>query len=109
LSGSLIGHFRDIKIQLADIVQGSVVFSIITITSGLIFLRGQQKQPESQTFHSIVALSVKFLLELVFALLWFVVTKKDSIASVIIFFVLYLSFTLAFIWFLLKTLKIKGL
>ena len=87
----------------------SIVFSIITVITLVIFLRGQTKEPDSQTLYSLVTVSLKFLLELVLALVWFIVAKKTSLPSVLIFFVLYLTFTLFSIWIILKTLKAKSL
>jgi Ca2+/Na+ antiporter len=93
----------------SDIAIPSSVFSVITLITLVIFLRGQTKEPESQTLHSLVAISLKFLLELVLVLIWFIVAKKTSLPSVLIFFVLYLTFTLFSIWVILRTLKGKSL
>jgi len=93
----------------SDIAIPSSVFSLITLITLIIFLRGQKKEPESQTLHSLVAISLKFLLELVLVLIWFIVAKKTSLPSVLIFFVIYLTLTLFSIWVILKTLKNKSL
>jgi hypothetical protein len=100
-----------VKLNLcfSDAVVLSTVFSIIAFITILIFLKGQTKEPDSQTLYSFVALSVKFLLEIVFALLWFIVAKKTSLPSVLIFFVLYLALTLFSIWVIVKILKNKAL
>ena len=87
----------------------ALAFSITAIISLAIFYRGQMKEPDSQTLHTLVALVVKFLLELIFALLWFIVAKKTSFQSVLIFFVLYLALSLFFILVVVKTLKNKAL
>jgi hypothetical protein len=42
-------------------------------------------------------------------LLWFIVAKKTSLQSVLMFFVLYLTLTLFTLWVILKTLKHKVL
>jgi len=94
---------------IKDLVLLSLLFSLTTIIALIIFLRGQTKDPESQTMHSLVSVSLKFLLELVLALLWFIVIKKTGLASVLIFFVIYLTFTLLSVWVILKTLKNKSL
>jgi len=87
----------------------SSAFLIILIIILTIFFRGQTKEPDSQTMHSIVSVSLKFLLELVLALGWFIVAKKVSLISVLLFFILYLGFTLFSVWAILKTLKDKSL
>jgi hypothetical protein len=108
-AGYLLVSIAYINLLYSDIVILSLVFSIIALITLVIFLRGQTKESDSQTMHSLVSVSLKFLLEMVLALIWFIVAKKTSLPSVIIFFVLYLSLTLFSIWVILKTLKNKSL
>ena len=84
-------------------------FSVITLISLIIFNRGISRDSRSQTFHSFVSISLKFLLELFLALIWFIVIKKTETESVLMFFVLYLSFSFILIFLILKTLKTKSL
>ena len=98
-----------LNVSFLEIAVLSVSFTLIALITILIFLRGQEKPPDSQTFHTLVAISLKFLLELVTALLWFIVAKKTSMQSIIIFFVLYLTLTLFTIRVIVKTLKNKAL
>lgn len=46
---------------------------------------------------------------MVLALLWFLIVKKTYLASVILFFVLYLAISLYSMFFILNTLKSKPL
>ena len=108
-TGYLLASVANIILNYSDITILSLLFSLIAFITLVIFLRGQTKGPESQTLYSLVAVNLKFLLELVIALIWFIVAKKTSLASVLIFFVLYLTFTLFLIWIILKTLKNKSL
>ena len=108
-TGYLLVSSVDNNLVFPDIVILSSVFSIIALITLIIFLRGQTKEPDSQTLHSLVSVSLKFLLEIVLALVWFIVTKKTSLPSVLIFIVLYLTFTLFSICVILKTLKTKFL
>ena len=94
---------------LPDLTILTVIFTFISIISVFIFSRGQSKEPQSQTMHTLVSVSIKFLLELILALLWFIVAKKTSSQSVLMFFVLYLSFSLLLLFIVLKTLKNKAL
>jgi len=87
----------------------STVFSGISLITLLIFFMGQSKEPDSQTLYILVAVSLKFLLEIVFALIWLIVVKKTALSSVLMFFVLYLTLTLFTIFVILKTLKNKVL
>jgi len=98
-----------ITLLFTDIVILSLFFSIIAIITLVIFLRGQTKDPESQTLHSLVSVSLKFLLELVLALVWFIVAKKTSLDSFFAFFVIYLTLTLFSMLIILKTLKNRSL
>jgi hypothetical protein len=109
LAGYIIGEVFKLDTHLYDISSVSLVFSVIALITISIFLKGQTKEPDSQTLHTLVALSLKFLLELIFALLWFFVAKKTALQSVLIFFVLYLALSLFSIMVLVKTLKNKAL
>ena len=92
-----------------DISVMSAVFTLVTLPVLIIFFRGRRRNPAAQTMHTLVAISIKFLAELVFAFLWFFAGKKTGISSVVLFFVLYLTFTLFSIGIILKTLKSKSL
>ena len=107
LLGYLFVSFFNPIIPLSEIGILSTAFSIIAFITIFIFLKGQTKEPDSQTLYSLVAVSLKFLLEMVFALVWFFVAKKTSLQSVLIFFVLYLTLTLFSVLIILKTLKNK--
>jgi hypothetical protein len=108
-TGFFIRSVFEFKFSFSDLMLLSSAFLIILILILTIFFRGQTKEPDSQTLHSIVSLSLKFLLELVLALGWFIVAKKISLISVLLFFILYLGFTLFSVWVILKTLKDKSL
>jgi hypothetical protein len=109
LGGYLFVSLVSLKISLGDIAILSTIFSLIAFITLLIFLKGQTKEPDKQTLYSLVAVSLKFLLEIVFALLWFILAKKTTLQSVLMFFVLYLALTLYTIWVIVKTLKNKVL
>ncbi len=84
-------------------------FAVVSAVSMLVFFRGTGKKDKEQAFHTLTSLSVKFLAELVIALLWFLIAKKSSAEYVILFFVLYLSFSMFSFGLMLKTLKNKSL
>ena len=98
-----------VHILLTDLAILSFVFALISTITVLIFSMGQKKDPDAQTLHSLGSVSVKFLLEISFALIWFLLAKKTDTSSVILFFVLYLAFTLFSVFVILKTLKNKSL
>jgi hypothetical protein len=95
-------HFREITIL-------SIVFTVIALITLIIFFRGQKKEPGSQSMHTLFSISIKFLIELVLAVFWFFIGKKTGLSSVILFFVLYLTFTLFLVIVMLKTLKNRSL
>jgi hypothetical protein len=109
VSAYVLVSISNIHLVFGEIVALSLFFSLIAIITLIIFLRGQTKDPESQTLHSLVSISLKFLLEMLLALVWFIVAKKSSLTSVIIFFVIYLTLTLFSVLIILKTLKNKSL
>ena len=109
LAGFIITDKFNTKFDFQEIVILSLFFILISLISLVIFFRGQSKNPESQTLHSLVSISLKFLLELFLVFFWFFLAKKSGFQSVLLFFVLYLTFTLFLIWIILKTLKNKSL
>jgi hypothetical protein len=107
--GYFLISITNLNIKFSDIIILGSLFSVIALISLVIFFRGQTKDPESQTMHSLVSIVLKFLLEMVLALVWFIVAKKTSLPSVLLFFVLYLSLTLFTVLIMLRTLKNKSL
>jgi hypothetical protein len=108
-TGFLLNSIFDFNLLYSDIAIISSVLFLITLSGLIVFFRGQLKRPDSQTLHSLVAVSLKFLLEMVFALIWFFIGKRIYAESVFIFFVIYLALTLFFVIVILKTLKNKSL
>jgi len=104
----IISYFK-IAFFITEIAFLSGAFSAISVLTVYIFLRGRTQDPDSQTLHSLMSIGLKFLLEMILALVWFILLKKNSMSSVFIFFILYLSLSLISIGFILKTLKNKVL
>lgn len=109
LAGQIVFSFTETIFSFSSYLALLAGFSVISLTTVLIFLKGQTKEPQSQVMHTMVAIGFKFLLELVAALLWFVVAKKNSTPYIIIFFGLYLLLTLFTVVFIFKVLKNKPL
>jgi hypothetical protein len=101
-AGLLSIRFSDLVI----LVSGFMLISLVTL---IIFFLGRKKDPASQTLHTLAAISSKMLLEMLFALLWFIAAKKTSGKLVLLFFVLYLAFTLYSVFIILNTLKTKSI
>jgi len=109
LAGYLLTAVSNSNLGFSDIVILTLCFSAINILTLYIFFRGRKREPGSQAMHIMFAISLKMLIEMVLALLWFFVAKKNSADSLVLFFVLYLAFSLFSIFCMLKTLKNKSL
>jgi len=83
-------------------------FAVTAFISLLIFFNGQRSGPEKSVFMTLVALGVKMLLSFVLALLFFVVFKNTRTGSVILFFILYLAFTVFVFLTIFSVLKKKS-
>ena len=94
---------------LSDLLILSSVFTIIIIVCIVIFIKGQSKAPQSSFWYTFISIGVKLLLEMILAVLWFAVAKKNGIEVFLMFFVLYLPFTLFLILTILKTLNKRTL
>jgi FtsH-binding integral membrane protein len=96
-------------ISFLSVVTASLFFMLNTALVLKIFFRGRTRSADSQTMHTLVAISLKFLIELIFAFIWIFILKKRDDDSLILFFVLYLTFTLYTVSVILKTLNNKSL
>ena len=108
-AGYLLSSLMPEFFHSGDILILALCFSAINMLSVIIFSRGIRRDPESQTMHLMVAVSIKLPLEMVLALIWFFVAKKTYPSSVLLFFVLYLALSLYSVYFILKTLKSRSL
>ena len=79
-AGYLLSRFIPVPFLFTDLLLLTVSFSAIGITAALISRSGLKKGAEGGTMYLMVALSVKLLLEMVLALLWFVVVKKTYLS-----------------------------
>lgn len=108
-AGIVLKAIFHLGFSLGDLVILSLSFAVITALTLIIFFRGAGREQKEELMHSFVAISSKFLIELFLAMIWFVIAKKTSITYVILFFVLYLSFSMLLIGIILKILKKKSL
>jgi hypothetical protein len=109
LSAGFVITRSDMGIKFSEIALLSVIFTFISLLTLIIFFRGQGKEPAVQSLHTLVSMTLKFLIELILAFVWFFVAKKTGLSSVILFFVLYLTFTLFSVLMMVKTLRNKSL
>lgn len=104
-TGYLLIENGVLAVAFGDLVILSLTFSLITGISMAIFIRGQSRDPASQTLYTFISIGVKFLLELVLILIWFIILKKKSFPYLLLFFVLYLALTLFSVFNVLRMLK----
>jgi hypothetical protein len=91
-----------------DAVVLTVCFTVAALISLLIFFNGNSSDARKSVLMTLVAVSVKFLLSLIIALLFFVIFKNRETGSVILFFILYLAFTVFILLTFLNILKEKS-
>jgi hypothetical protein len=91
-----------------DAVVLTVCFTVAALISLLIFFNGNSSDARKSVLMTLVAVSVKFLLSLIIALLFFVIFKNRETGSVILFFILYLAFTVFILLTFLNILKKKS-
>jgi len=109
IAGILLQLKYELSYTFADLFYLSLAFTGLTAIIMFIFFRGTTRDIKEQVMHTFVAISVKFLAELFLALILFVIAKKTGFTYVLLFFVLYLSFSLFSVGVILKTLKKKTL
>jgi hypothetical protein len=109
ITGLLLKSLPAINLFYRDIIILSLLFSVISAVTLTIFFRGHKREPDSRTMHTLVAVSLKFLLDMILALLWFFICKKTSHTSVFIFFVIYLTLTIFTLFIILKILRYRSL
>ncbi len=84
-------------------------FLIISVLTMIVFITGFQKDPEKRVLQTLLAISLKTFLTMVFAAIFFLVSKKKDIGTVLLFFLLYLGFTLFVVFTLLSLFKKESL
>lgn len=83
------------------------LFTLVNLVSYLIIVRGTKRDVGGQLVFTMAGMGVKFLLYLLYLLVFWLVTKNLTKAFVLTFFALYLVFSLFLAGSLLKYLKNK--
>ena len=84
---------------------------IFMVSQGVVwlFFRGLRKSPDKGILYTFVSISAKFILYLIYLIVFRLVTKNLTLDYIIGFFVLYLAFTFYTLVIMVKTLKNKQL
>lgn len=80
-------------------------FIAFTSISLYIFFLGRSKPDGEDSLFTMSAIGIKFLLSIIAALVWFAVLKKVETGELLIFFVLYLTFSVFLVGVIVKELK----
>ncbi len=107
----LVIGFNTIRPSLINPVSSLMLtggFALTAFISLLIFFNGQQSAPEKSVFMTLTALGIKMLLSFVLALLFLAVFKNTQTGSVILFFILYLAFTVFVFLTIFSVLKMRS-
>ena len=86
-----------------------VSFYVFISLSLVILNIGLGKPGDVQHFFSLAAIGLKFFLSAILALVYIMVLKKTGLEYILLYFILYLAFTIYLVRVMLKTLKIKSL
>ncbi len=105
----LLGKLPGVVFPLSDLAILVLSFTFISVVILMVFFTGLKKGQEARTMHILVAISLKLLLELLLALVWFFIAKKTLHSSLYLFFILYLPFTVFTTFAMFNTLKTKSL
>ena len=94
--------------EITDALCLTAGFTLAAFASLLIFFNGFFSDREKSVFLTLIALGVKMLLSFVLALLFLLVFKNDAIGAIILFFILYLAFTVFVVFTFTGVLKKKS-
>lgn len=99
----LIPGFPD-KSSVIILVTSFFIMSVIILSLAFV---GSKKESDSQMLFTFGAIGLKFVLSAIIALLYFEVFKKSGLNNILLFFVLYLTFTVYLVFILIKDLNTR--
>lgn len=106
---SIVVLLFHIQIEITTLLLSTIIFSIITSMALLLFLIGTDRSPEKQPLYTMAAVGLKLFLLIIYASVYFIVLKNTGPVNIILFFLLYLAFTIYLLRVVFKILKIKSL
>ncbi len=107
LLGIVLIPLLHVEISAAVFLITLVSVTVVNLLTYLVMQAGIQKSSKEGVIYLLGGIGVKFLLYLLFILLFWIVTKNLSKAFIVTFFALYLIFTFFMAGHLLKILKNK--
>jgi len=107
----VIGYFIiPLLVPLLDkshVIITIIFFFLVNMGVLFAFFRGLDKNPRNGLLYTFAAISAKFLAYIIYILLFYLLTKNLSSNYLILFFILYLSFTIFILLALIKELKTR--
>lgn len=105
LSGLTVNYIYPSLLNINTLAVILAVFLPVSLLALVIFNSGIKNDPDRRILKTFLAISLKTVLCLAFALILFVGFKKKDSVTVILFFIIYLGFTLFVVFSMLNTLK----
>ncbi len=90
------------KASLEILVVSFFILSAIVLSINFF---GSRKEAEAQSLFNFAAMGVKFVLSAIIALLYFEAFKKSGLNNILLFFILYLTFTVYLMVIIVKSLN----
>jgi hypothetical protein len=98
-----------LQVSIPELLLSTIVFAVITALAQLVFLIGTERNPERQPLYTMGAVGLKLFLLIIYAVVYFIVLKNTGAVYIILFFLLYLAFTIYLLRVVVKILKVKSL
>ena len=105
ITGSLAIPGKISSINLSQFLLTLSFFFIVNLTLIWVFFKGLIRNPKKAILSTFFLIASKFLVYLVFILVYYLITKNLTLEYLIVFFVLYLAFTFYTLYVLIITLK----
>ncbi len=109
IAGLMLSRFYPLYFDRESITIMLVSMFAISVSVHIIIHAGESKETDVQTMLSLAALGAKFILSAVLAIIYFKVFKKYGMNNILLFFVVYLCFTIFTVGLTVKALNIRSL
>jgi len=107
LAGLIINNLFPGTVEKSSLLILVILFFILSNIVLSITFFGSKKNPETQVLFNFGAIGVKFVLAAIIALLYFEAFKKSGLNNILLFFVLYLVFTIYLMVIIVKGLNTR--
>jgi len=106
--GNIMPSFLSNPFPLLQFNLSLLFFYLVNLIVVVLFFRGEKQRDKKKTIvFTFSAISLKFILYLIFIIGYYLIAKKLTKEFIISFFILYLTFTFFTIWRFLNSLKFK--